>query len=191
MNKFYNNLSQLETAYWSVALIGSFIFIIIFITTFIGGDMGTDVEIDAAEFEADDGGVGFQFFTFKNTVAFFTIFGWTGIICAENDLSTLLTLAIATIAGLVMMVATSMLFYWMSTLAENGILKINNAINAVGEVYLPIGANRSKIGKISIKVQGALRELEALTDSEEELATGTVIKVVEVVSSEILLVRKL
>jgi len=191
MNEFYNNLSQLETAYWSVALIGSFIFIIIFITTFIGGDMGTDVEIDAAEFEADDGGVGFQFFTFKNTVAFFTIFGWTGIICAENDLSTLLTLAIATIAGLVMMVATSMLFYWMSTLAENGILKINNAINAVGEVYLPIGANRSKIGKISIKVQGALRELEALTDSEEELATGTVIKVVEVVSSEILLVRKL
>ncbi|PCI34879.1 MAG: hypothetical protein COB60_04995 [Flavobacteriaceae bacterium] len=191
MNEFYNNLSQLETAYWSVALIGSFIFILIFITTFIGGDMDSDVEIDAAEFEADDGGVGFQFFTFKNTVAFFTIFGWTGIICAENGLSTLLTLVIATIAGLAMMVATSMLFYWMSTLAENGILKINNAINVVGEVYLPIGANRSKIGKISIKVQGALRELEALTDSEEELATGTVIKVLEVVSSEILLVKKL
>jgi len=191
MNEFYNNLSQLETAYWSVALIGSFIFILIFITTFIGGDMDTDVEIDAAEFEADDGGVGFQFFTFKNTVAFFTIFGWTGIICEENGLSTMLTLAIATVAGLAMMVATSSLFYWMSTLAENGILQIKNAVGAVGEVYLPIGANRSKIGKISIKVQGALRELEALTDSEEELATGTVIKVVEVISSEILLVKKL
>ena len=70
-------------------------------------------------------------------------------------------------------------------------MKIKNAIGVVGEVYLPIGAKRSKMGKIQIKVQGSLRELEAITDAEVELSTTTLIKVIGVVSSELLLVEKL
>ena len=47
------------------------------------------------------------------------------------------------------------------------------------------------MGKIQIKVQGSLRELEAITDAEVELSTTTLIKVIGVVSSELLLVEKL
>jgi len=190
MLEFFNGLSPLEKTYWITALLGSVIFIIIFIMTFIGGDIDGDLDIDG-DFDLDDGGVGFQFFTFKNVIAFFTIFGWTGVTCLDNGLSTGITLTIAIIAGLIMMVATSALFFWIHSLAESGTLKINNAIGQVGEVYLPIGKNRSKIGKISIKVQGSLRELEALTDENEDLATGSIIEVVDVISAELLLVKKL
>jgi hypothetical protein len=93
-------------------------------------------------------------------------------------------------SGLLMMVATGYLFFWMARLTQSGTLKIKNAIGTIGEVYLPIGANRTNIGKIQIKVQGALRELEAITDAEEDLKTNTIIKVVEVVSAELLLVEK-
>ena len=191
MTEFFEGMNTLEKTYWITALIGSVIFIFIFIMTFLGGDMDGDMEADMSELEADDGGVGFQFFTLKNVVAFFTIFGWTGVTCLDNGLSTGVTLTIAVIAGLVMMVATSALFFWIHSLAESGTLKINNAVDQIGEVYLPIGKNRSKIGKISIKVQGSLRELEALTDEEEDLPTSTVVKVVEVISAELLLVKKL
>ena len=88
-----------------------------------------------------------------------------------------------------MMVATSSLFYFISRLAEDGTLKIKNAIGAIGEVYLPIGANRSRAGKVQIRVQGALRELDALTDEDNILATGTVVVVTEIVSTELLLVE--
>jgi hypothetical protein len=188
--EFFEKMSSLELTYWVIALIGSGLFLIIFILTFIGGG-DADMEADVTDFEADDGGVGFQFFTLKNVVAFFTIFGWTGIICIDNGLSKITTLGISSAAGLLMMVATSLLFYWMHQLAESGTLKIKNAIGVVGEVYLPIGANRSKIGKVQIKVQGSLRELEAITDNDEELKTTTIIRVVEIVSTEILLVEKL
>ena len=67
------------------------------------------MEADASDFETDDGGVGFQFFTFKNIVAFFTIFGWTGVTCVDYGLSTTLTLVISTFAGLIMMFLTSLL----------------------------------------------------------------------------------
>ena len=90
-----------------------------------------------------------------------------------------------------MMVLTTLLFYWMHKLAESGTLKIKNAIGVIGEVYLPIGANRTKMGKVQIKVQGSLRELEAITDELEDLKTGTMVKVSEIVSAEILLVEKI
>jgi membrane protein implicated in regulation of membrane protease activity len=191
MKEFFNHMTTLEQSFWVIALIGSVIFVFIFIMTFIGGDMDADMEADISELDVDDGGVGFQFFTFKNVVAFFTIFGWTGIICLSNNVSTGLTFLISTIAGLIMMVLTSLLFFWMHSLAESGTLKIKNAVGTIGEVYLPIGANRSKVGKVSIKVQGSLRELEALTDDENDLPTGTVVKVKEIISAELLLVKKL
>ncbi len=191
MKTFFDEMSSIEQTFWIIALISSTIFIIIFILTFIGGDVDSDMEADGTDFEADDGGVGFQFFTFKNVVAFFTIFGWTGITCLNSDLSVPTTIVISTIAGLLMMVVISFLFYWVYKLAESGTLKINNAVGKIGEVYLPIGANRSKMGKVQIKVQGNLRELEALTDNSEDLKTGTVVKVIEIISAELLLVEKL
>lgn len=190
MMDFFDAMSTLEKTYWIIALLGSAVFFIIFITTFIGGG-DSDMEADASDFEADDGGVGFQFFTFKGIVAFFTIFGWSGVTCIDNGLSTGTTLVISIIAGLIMMFLTSLLFYWMHKMAESGTLKIKNAIGVVCEVYLPVGAKRSTIGKVQIKVQGSLRELDAVTDSEEALKSGTIVKVTEIVSAEILLVEKL
>ncbi len=190
MSDFFSKMTAFEQTFWWIALIGSAVFSIIFILTFIGGG-DADMESDVADMDADDGGVGFQFFTFKNVVAFFTIFGWTGIICIENKLSNIATISISSVAGLIMMVLTSLLFFYMHKLAHSGTLKINNAIGAVCEVYLPIGAKRSSIGKVQIKVQGSLRELEAITDEEEDLATTTIVKVIDIVSSEILLVEKL
>lgn len=190
MMEFFDGMSTLEQTYWIIALLSSLVFLFIFITTFIGGG-DADMEADANDFEADDGGVGFQFFTFKGIVAFFTIFGWSGVTCIDNGLTTNLTILISTISGLIMMILTSSLFYWMHKMAESGTLKIKNAIGVICEVYLPIGANRSKMGKVQIKVQGSLRELEAITDDAEELKTGSMVKVTEILSAEILLVEKL
>ncbi|WP_299521856.1 hypothetical protein [uncultured Lutibacter sp.] len=190
MKELFAEMSSFEQAYWIIALVGSAIFLVIFLLTFIGGG-DADMDADASDFEVDDGGVGFQFFTFKGIIAFFTIFGWSGITCLNNGLTTTSTLIISTISGIVMMILTSSLFYWMHKLAESGTLKMKNAIGVICEVYLPIGAKRSKMGKVQIKVQGSLRELEAITDELEDLKTGMMVKVTKIVSAEILLVEKL
>jgi hypothetical protein len=190
MKEFFDGMTSLEQAFWIIALLGSLIFIgILVMSLFGGGD--SDMDADMAELEDADGGAGFQFFTFKNIMAFFTIFGWTGVTCLDNNLSPTVSIVVASVAGLIMMTVTSLLFFWMNKLAQSGTMQINKAIGSIGEVYLPIGANRSKIGKIHIKVQGSLRELEAITDADEDLKTTSLIKVLEVVSDELLLVEKL
>lgn len=186
--EWYSNLELFPKIFWGIALLGSLIFTIVIITTFIGGDTGdfdTDIEVDT------DTGIGFQFITFKNLIGFFTLFGWSGIACIDAGLSKSITIVISLISGLLMMTIMAAMFYYMRKLNHSGTLVFKNAIGGVGEVYLTIGANRSSIGKAHIRIQGALRELEALTDSKTDLKSGSVIKVKEVTENGILIVEQL
>lgn len=187
MSEFFSELSTLQLTFWITAIIGTSIFILLLILSFFGVDSDADVDTDIE----GDVGIGIQFFTFKNVMAFLTLFGWTGIVCLDNGYSTGVAITIATVTGVAMMVLLSLIFLWISKLSESGTLKISNAVGGVGEVYLSVGANRGKIGKITIDVQGSKRELSALTDSDVDLVQGDVIEVVEVVSGEILLIKKL
>jgi hypothetical protein len=185
--EWFTELPSFLKTYWILTGISTLLFLIVLITTVMGTDSDDIGDVDA-EVDADTGS-SFQFFTVKNLVAFFTIFGWSGIASFDAGYSNAVTIAISIICGLAMMTVMAALFYYISKLTSSGTLKMQNAINAIGEVYLTVGANRSRIGKVQIKVQGALRELEALTDSDIDLKQGNVIKVVEVTNNGILIIE--
>ena len=77
------------------------------------------------------------------------------------------------------------LFYKMS---ESGTVDLKEAIYKSGEVYIPIPAYKNGQGKVHLKLSGALKELDAVTDGDA-LPTGTTIKVIEVLNNDILLVE--
>lgn len=188
MTEWFSNLEFFSKLYWSIALVGSLVFIIVMIMAFAGGDAD-----DLGDLDSDidsDVGAGFQFISFKNIVGFFTIFGWSGIACIDAGLSKPFTVVISIISGLLMMVVMASLFYFINKLSDSGTLNYKNAIDAVGEVYLTIGSDRSSMGKVSVNVQGTVRELDALTDALSDLKSGTIIKVVDVTSNGILIVDR-
>ncbi len=189
--EWFTTLDWFSKIFWIVALVGSVFFLFMLITTFVAGgaDVSADMEMDG-DFDADAGG-GFHFFTIKNLIAFFTIFGWSGIAAIDAGLSKALIVFIALISGLLMMLIMATLFFLMNKLNDSGTLQVKNAIGAIGDVYLTVGANRSKIGKVNVRIQGALRELEALTDENTDLVQGMVIEVKEVTNNGILVVEKL
>ncbi|WP_055447463.1 hypothetical protein [Lacinutrix mariniflava] len=189
MTDWFFSLEFFPKIYWSIALLGSVIFIFTTISTFIGGDADDFGDVDS-DIEGDTG-IGFQFITFRNLVGFFTLFGWSGIACIDAGFSKPLTIIISLICGLIMMTIMAAMFFYMNKLSDSGTMKFKNAINEVGEVYLTVGAKRSTIGKAHVKIQGALRELEALTDSETDLKSGTVIKVKDITDNGILIIEKL
>jgi membrane protein implicated in regulation of membrane protease activity len=175
--------------YWVVAIPFTLLFLVQMIMTFTGGDFSesdatgdSDAAIDA------DAGIDFQFLTLKNLIAFFTIFGWTGIACLHAGMGSGLTVLISLIAGLLMMTIMASLIWFMGKLTDSGTMKLKNAIGKTGTVYLPIPEKRSGTGQVQVKVQG-LQTLDAMTDSPETLKTGQVIEVVGVISGDILLVK--
>ncbi len=188
MNEWFAALETFEKVYWSIALIASVIFVILIILTFIGGEFDDTGDVDS-DIEGDTG-IHFQFLSFKNLIGFFTLFGWTGIACLGEGLSKGLTIVISTVCGLLMMFIMASLFYYLGKLNSSGSLKLDNALNQIGEVYLTIGAKRSKIGKVHINIQGGMRELEALTDETTDLHQGDIITVTQVTGTGILIVNK-
>lgn len=189
MLDWFSTLEWFPKIYWAIAIIASLNFIVSIVMSLIGGDADELSDVDA-EIDGDTG-IGFQFITYKNLVGFFTIFGWSGIACIDEGFSKPTTIIISLICGLIMMAIMAAMFYHMRKLSDSGTLDYKNALDQIGEVYLIVGAKRSKIGKAHVRIQGALRELEALTDSETDLKTGTVIKVTSVTPNGILIIEKL
>lgn len=173
--------------FWVFALLFSVLFLIQLVMSFIGGD-GDVSAGDADDYIGGDDGIGYQFFTIKNMIAFFTVFGWTGIAGINGGLSKGLTIGLALLAGSLMVVMMAALFRSMNKLKQSGTLQIKNAVGIIAETYLFIPAKRSGFGKIHIKVQGSLHELQAMTDDEEQIATGKLVKVTSVINDSILLV---
>lgn len=179
-------MSTFEKVYWIIGVPATLIFLIFLVLSFVGGD--TDVDGDAdMEVDSDDG-IGFHFITLKNMVAFFAVFAWSGIACLKGGLGTAPTIAISILCGLAMMAIMASLYYFMGKLADSGTLKISNCVGKLGETYLVVPAKRGGFGKLSIKVQGALRTLDAITDDEEDIKTGAIAKVIDVIDDHILLV---
>lgn len=188
----WSQIGIFEQVFWVITIPATVFFLILLALTVFGGetDAGMDVNTDVDGGIADGDSIPFQFLSLKNIVAFFTVFGWSGIGLINAGLASWLVILIAFICGFLMMVLMASLFYFMSKLAESGTLKMKNAIGKLGEVYLVIPASRGGMGKVQLNVQGSLRTLDALTDDLEKIPTSSIIQVVDVIDDQILLVKK-
>ena len=184
MIEWFNSKELFEQIYWIFAIPSSLIFIFILVSTFTGGDVEIDGDVDGDM----DGEIGFQFFTFKNLIGFFTIFSWVGIGCIRSGYSTGAVLIISILCGLLMMTAMATLFYFMTKLVEDGTMKMKNAIGRTGSVYLPIKAKNGGFGKVQINIQGATHEIQSMTNDENDLVVGTIVQVEKVIDNSILVV---
>jgi hypothetical protein len=184
-NAWWEGLSLALKIYWSLAVPFTVFFVLQLVLSFLGADSPDD--LPDHEVEADHG-IGFQFFTLKNMIGFFTIFGWTGIACLESGLSTGVSMLIATLAGTAMMGIMAGLFFLLMKASADGTMKIERAIGQTGEVYLTIQSKRNGLGKVQVNVMGSLRTLDALTDDEQDIQTGKMVTVSKIVNNNVLLV---
>src|SRR5690606_9342597 len=92
------------------------------------------------------------------------------------------------IIGILLVAIVMGIFYGMSRMAQSGNMDVRNAIGQVAEVYLSIPPARSGVGKIHVTIQGALRELDAMT-AGERIATNQWVKVTNILDNQILLVE--
>jgi len=182
---WWEGLTPILKVFWSIAVPFTLFFVLQLVLSFFGAESPDD--LPDAEIDADHG-IPFQFLTLKNLIGFFTIFSWTGIACVEAGYSNTTSLIVAVIAGLLMMSLMAGLFYLMTKSGADGTMKIQNAIGQTGEVYLTIQANRKGLGKIQVKVSGAVRTLDAMTDDDETLTSGQLARVVQIINDNILLV---
>lgn len=183
IHSWWQALDPLNKAFWSIALLFSLFFLVQTVLTFIGGDADGGEDMDGF-----DGDMGHQFFTIKNLIAFFTLFGWAGLAALNNGLTPFVAVLIGAVAGVAMVLLMMLLMRKAAQMRHSGTLDINNAVGLTGQAYLPIPAARGGNGKVHIRVQGSLKELDAITDDTTTIATGSLVQVRHIINGRLLLV---
>lgn len=189
MELWWQQLGTFEQVLWGIALLFSLLFLLQSALSFLGGG---DAEAlgDVDDAIGSDDGVGSSFFTLRNFIVFFTLFGWTGLAAYKAGWSEPAVIVAGSLAGGAMVAVMMWLLNKAGELRHSGTLDLKNAVGSTGTTYLLIPASRSNAGKVSIHVQGALRELEALTDDPEPIPTGARITVVGLADARTLVVTR-
>lgn len=200
MIDLWNSLSVAMKILWAVTLSASLIFVIQTIMTFLGADadsgdfdINSDIDVDASGADADASashGSGIGLLSFRNLVNFCLGFGWTAILLQEQVKSTTVLFLIALVIGVALVALVMLLFKWISGMQQSGNINVyKSAVDCQGTVYLTVPAERTGEGKVQISINGSVREYGAVTDGPA-LKTGTKIHVIDVISSDTLLVEE-
>lgn len=189
MTDFFMGMDLYLKTLWIIAIIVSLIFIIQLILTLIGMDSSDGID---ADFDGDmDGGVApFQLFSFRNLTNFLIGFSWGGIAFYDKIGNRFLLTLVALLIGVGMLFLFFFIIRQIMKLAQDNSMKMESAIGEICEVYLTIPGNGKGKGKVHVKVNQTLRELDAMTDGET-IPTGSMVKVVEVMNESIFKVEKL
>lgn len=190
--EFLNNFSIFEKVMFWMAVPSTVILVFQSVFTFIGMEnYNNDLpEIGDSASPADYSMSHFPVLTIKNVIIFFSIFGWTGLAMKKAGAGDMVTIAVAIVAAIVVILLLTYMFYFINKLSEDNTLDVINAIGATGTVYLKIPAEMKGRGKVQAIFQGAQREIDAVTRGEE-LETGTMIKITEIIEETLVVVEKI
>ena len=157
----------------------------------LDGDGIPDVDLDGdgvpdADTDGDgipDGGhsgmfAGLKLFTLRGIVAFLSVCGWGGLWLLRMGMHPIFAVFLAIAMGFWAMLLMALFLRVALKLQDDGTLDFRNALGTAGTVYLTIPAARAGEGKVHVIVQDQLRELEAVTDEEQPIPTGSEIVVV-------------
>ena len=163
-----------------VALVFQIILSVVF-----GMDHGADVP------DVGDHDSGMGIFSVRGVTAFFTGFGWTGVVCTKQGLGLPVTLAIALAVGGVLMIGIFVMMRSFMRLQSDGNIDYSNAVGQLGTVYVTIPPVQRAGGQVETMIQGRLITTEALQKGSQPLKPGTKVKVVERIGSSTLIVEPL
>lgn len=207
---------NLQTLYWVLTIFGGAILLIRFVLFMIGlGDAGPHSGFDAdAGMDHDFSSLGdhgdmsnldgntemdhdladhspgiMSYLSLQSISGFFLMFGLVGIGTLQINLAPFLTLICGLAAGVFTAWSVTKIYRMMMKLQSSGTLNVDSALGKQGRVYLTIPANGS--GVVSLTVQGALRNLDAVSEDGTVISTDSLVVVTKITADHMIMVRKI
>ena len=188
LGNWWGDLSNTQQIFWTIAIVFSTLLLIQMVLSMIGLEF-SDADADFSS-EHGDGSLSpdFSLISVRSIIAFFTLFGWAGVLLLNAGKTILTTVLLSSGAGFIAMISVAYLLYLLSKLGESGNTDLSSAIFQTAEVYLSIPPAKSGQGKVHVEIQGALKELDAITEGNG-LPTGSNVRILEILDDNLLLVE--
>lgn len=179
MKEFFASMDGNQQFYWYIAIAASVIFIIQTIMTFIGADADTGVDADF-DSNLDGGDSPFQLFSLRNLINFLLGFGWAGVSFYNVIENKLLLGIVSFIVGAIFIAVFFVIMRALLRLSEDNTFNIEDAIGKTADVYMNIPAAKEGKGKVFVSVKGSTHELYALTASDQDIKSGSLVKILAI-----------
>ena len=186
LNNWWENLNFDLQMFYAIAIISLVALVFQMLLSLV---FGMDHGADVASVGDHDSGMGI--FSVRGVTAFFTGFGWTGVVCTKQGLGLPLTLVIALVVGGGLMISIFLMMRGFMRLQSSGNIDYGNAVGQLGTVYVTIPPVQRAGGQVETMIQGRLVTTEALQKGSQPLQPGTKVKVVERIGSSTLIVEPL
>lgn len=163
-----------NTIFFFCAFLGSGLLFIQFILNLIDLTDHEDFEDSEVGHERK-----FKWLSIQAISGFLMMFGWTAITCQkEFNFQTEVTIVLSVIAGLFTVFITHLIFKIAKKLQSTGsIYRIEDAIGKEAYVYQRIP--KDGVGKISISFQHFTHEIDAISNTQEELSSFTRVQIIK------------
>lgn len=175
---------SLTLFFGTAAALGGLLFVIRLILFFVGAGGG-----DVDSLDADSTDSSFEFISLQGVAGFFMMFGLVGLALLSGEQNQWVALTGAFASGLITLWLVGMIFRGVRRMQSDGTLRITNAVGQEGTVYLTIPEGGT--GQVQVSVQGGLKIFNAVANTNARIPTGSRIRVVKIISSNILMVEKI
>jgi hypothetical protein len=184
-SKFTDMINQ-NPLYWCCALLGSGLFILQFLLSFVG-----DFDNEAPQGDGETDSVKFKWVSKQAITGFLMMFGWSALTCQNQfGLSKSITLIISATAGLLTVFVIGFIFKNAKRLHSSGsVFTLENIVGKEAMVYHRIPKNG--IGKISISLHQMTHEVDALSDDGEEILSFVPVRIVKQASIDSVIVTQI
>lgn len=195
MIQWWNNLDVFSRVYALIAIPSTLILLLQTVMLFLG--LGADEDgidltgNDIPDTPGDGGADGLTLFSVRGIMAMLCIGGWSGLALYASGVSRPLTIVLSFLCGAAALFAIAYMMKAAMKLQSSGNIDLGHAIGKTGRVYIPIPANSTGSGKITLTVQERFIEAEAVTTAERKLATGEPVRVVATDNAGLLVVEPL
>lgn len=186
LDNWWENLNFELQIFYGIAIVSLVaLFFQVIMSVVFGMEHGADVP------DVGDHDSGMGIFSVRGVTAFFTGFGWTGVVCTKQGIGLPVTLAIAFAVGSGLMIGIFLMMRAFMRLQSDGNIDYGNAVGQLGTVYVTIPPVQRSGGQVETMIQGRLVTTEALQKGSQPLQPGTKVKVVERIGSSTLIVEPL
>lgn len=189
---WWDSLDTAAKIFTGIGSVAGAITLVLLFLTILGLDhggsvdaMGVDIAVDS-DFHGDA-----SLFSTRSITAFFLGFGSGGSIAYQHNGNILFACAIGAVVGTFLL----FLIYWLAkklmSMQSDGTVDFKQAVGSTGTVYITIPAKRGSGGQAQIAFNNRHEVVDAVTDADIALPSGTAIRVKECLAHNLFLVESL
>jgi hypothetical protein len=186
LSDFWTGLPAAQQVFFGIGVVAGVVALVMGVMSAIGLEHHDVVTLpDSIGWDAGGGGI----FSIKPLTGFLLGFGWAGGVASANGLGLLAALAIATLAGSLVMAMVVGLLRLILGMRSDGTARIADTLNASGTVYVSLPPSRQAGGQVTVHFRGRQETFQALNRSDRPIPSGERVRVVEVLDSQTVLVE--